>query len=590
MCGASAVWAAVALVATSWVDMSREQAASVSIVPADAPMVVHLKGWDRSIDRLEAMIVSALPGGEGRQAASFLRKKIEEGLADREIAGLAEEGPIFFAITRMSDPAATEPPDMAVFAKVTDFKLFRAGILTEAEEAAVEKHEGYESTKIGGQLVCFAERDGFAIVTFDERVAKQLSGAAGKGMNTRMSERAVKSLLSADLGFYFDLRTVRAGLGKEKYDQIIATAMQAVETQIKTMQGISVEMKDIFKLAGPAIEHLANDTQSASISIRFEPQGLWGQTGIEVAVDSPTSNFLKGESITELAEIESLPDDYQVYSVANVSSEEMQQLVEIIGKAGGRQMGKSMQMNKDAKVSLTLSAARDLGYRQGVITQICADPGKLVAAELAMYRDADPSEGLMQGFIKEKPTVRESDQQHRGFELNYAHVEWDLDRMATMFGAGVPGMREQLETQMGTGMTLWFGTDGKKFVQVTAPDWPTGQKLFDQYLDSAHKLGDLPAYRDVRRQLPTKAGTLTLIDVSLYAKTIADAAMRGAGMPGGFGLAQPRAGQGFLGGAVVLQADHAEMTGWMPVTLVTEMRRTLAPIIDPIIQMQQQAK
>ena len=54
---------------------------------------------------------------------------------------------------------------------------------------------------------------------------------------------------------------------------------------------------------------------------------------------------------------------------------------------------------------------------------------------------------------------------------------------------------------LGEGARYWFGSDGKTFVQVTAKDWASAQKLLDGYLEGKSTIGGQPTFRDARKPL-----------------------------------------------------------------------------------------
>ena len=77
-----------------------------------------------------------------------------------------------------------------------------------------------------------------------------------------------------------------------------------------------------------------------------------------------------------------------------------------------------------------------------------------------------------------------------------------------------------LKRLLGDGLNLWFGTDGRTFVQVTAADWEGAEKQLDGYLKGENRVGGDAAFAAAQRQLPAKATVWMLIDVVRQAEAL----------------------------------------------------------------------
>src|SRR5438309_1587568 len=92
---------------------------ALALVPAKAPIVVQLRGWDRSVGRLKTFIKAAL-GDFSDQIINQLESGISQALEGRELKGLAKDGPIFLVFTEMPTKE-TEKPEMAVLVRVNNY-------------------------------------------------------------------------------------------------------------------------------------------------------------------------------------------------------------------------------------------------------------------------------------------------------------------------------------------------------------------------------------------------------------------------------------------------------------------------------------
>ena len=144
--------------------------------------------------------------------------------------------------------------------------------------------------------------------------------------------------------------------------------------------------------------------------------------------------------------------------------------------------------------------------------QSYSEPAKAVAATLSLFR-AIGEGGTFQGMhIKGKPAIKENAVEHRGFKLTSVYFAWDLDKMADSVPGGGEAVKSVFKKLLGEDVHLWFGTDGKRVVTVTAKDWDAAVKELDAYLDGTATLEKQPAYALTRKQLPAETTMLTLSD------------------------------------------------------------------------------
>src|SRR5262249_21662505 len=147
--------------------------ASLTVVPADAPIVVKIQGVERTKDRLLAMIKTALPDLQPliKVQLEGLMQNLPDG---RQLKGLNPDAPIYVVFTELPDPAQAQPK-MAFVVGVKKYDEFRDGVLTADEKKALKANAaGYESTTINDVTqVFFVDRskDGWAVVATDRDVA-----------------------------------------------------------------------------------------------------------------------------------------------------------------------------------------------------------------------------------------------------------------------------------------------------------------------------------------------------------------------------------------------------------------------------------
>ncbi len=167
------------------------------------------------------------------------------------------------------------------------------------------------------------------------------------------------------------------------------------------------------------------------------------------------------------------------------------------------------------------------------------DPDKAVAAQAKLI-EATGAALLKAGVLKDKPEIQPHAHKYKGFDFTAVRVNWDVAKLvppddAPMNNRVNAGALKQL---LGDGLNLWFGTDGKTFVQVTAADWDSAEKQLDGYFKGENPVGGDAAFAVARRQLPAKATVWMLIDV---VRQVGGAERPG---PGGAARADPGGAEG----------------------------------------------
>ena len=146
----------------------------LAAVPAQSPIVVHLRGVDRVRERLKTFLTNAVPDF-GPIAAGQIDNMVGNLPDGRKLQGIAPAGPVFLAFLTLPTNR-DEMPDAALIVKVTKYAEFRDGILTEAERKAIKNPSpGIESTEINGKEVYLHDRNGYAVVTASKTVSRKIT-------------------------------------------------------------------------------------------------------------------------------------------------------------------------------------------------------------------------------------------------------------------------------------------------------------------------------------------------------------------------------------------------------------------------------
>jgi hypothetical protein len=138
----------------------------------------------------------------------------------------------------------------------------------------------------------------------------------------------------------------------------------------------------------------------------------------------------------------------------------------------------------------------------------------------------------------------------------------------------------------GEEMNLWFGTDGKQVVQLTAKDWKTAEARLNDYIKGVATVGGDEGFTLTRKNL---AGDNTLVALFDAGRTIIEMfemfkEMAGAmpGLPAGQipELRKPAGKPAYVGIAVALKPEYGTFEMFIPTTAAQQIRKVLSPLTE----------
>ncbi len=215
------------------------------------------------------------------------------------------------------------------------------------------------------------------------------------------------------------------------------------------------------------------------------------------------------------------------------------------------------------------------------------DPAKAVAATLKLVRAIGVGGTIQSGTLKQKPVVKAAAEKYGDFELTSVELVWDLDKMAEVASAGQgeetkKKIAEAFKKVMGEKLNFWLGTDGKVVVQVSAADWPAVRKLLDQYVKGTGTVGDLKAFKEVRKEMPAQASVLGLIDAVQYLGSVVEILKPTFGqlIPPNWPNLPAKATPSFFGVSVTLQPQRGSFDTFISAAAAQEIYKAF---IQPIL-------
>ncbi|HEY7311183.1 MAG TPA: hypothetical protein VH643_17615 [Gemmataceae bacterium] len=543
-------------------------------VPISSPIVLHLRGVQGTRDRFVTMMENALPEVLKKfqpQMDEFLKN----GFMGRKLRGAVKDGPAFLAFTELpkaNDPAAG-PPKMAVIVAVSNYKEFRDNILNEEERKAIKVNgEGVESVAINNEPAptYFVDRKGYAVVTPNEDVAN-LFTKKQKGLDDKLSKEQAARFLGSDFGVYVNMELLNKQYAEE-FKKAREGIGQAIDLFAPGGDDSQKKAIELFKKAIGPIFQAIEDTRSVLLTVDFRPGGLALHIDGEVVEGSTTAALLQDSKPAALKELDRLPQGQAYYLGMKTSSALYKGL-------GGLMFG--VVQDPDSKEAKAVGAALDElakagpgvrvdGYSfpiKGLQVYQYDEPAKAVDAMVKLFGAMGPGGGFSSGVLKEKPVLKTKAQKHGDFELHSVQFVWDFDKMAEQVAArgGDDAKKQFVEVMkgvMGDKLTVWFGTDGKSVVQVSAADWASARKLLDDYAKGGKTAGDAKAFQDARKEMPKQASLLGLFDSVQLAGTITDVMkpfMGNAPLPPNWPNKPEKGTSAFVGLSVTLQPQRGSL-------------------------------
>jgi len=500
-------------------------------VPATAPLVLYVHGVERVKDRLLALLENALPEVQPL-VKPFIEKAIDEGFDGRKLRGLAKDGPIFVAFLELPRPG--EEPKVAIIAAVTSYAQFRDNLLNEDERKSLKGNgRGVEKAGLSnGEGLFFVDRKDYAILSPSEEVANSFTRQQ-PGLDGKISREQGARLLAGDLGLYLSMDAFN-----KQYAEQIKKAREGAEEGLKQLTGMASggqkSMLEVVKNAIGPIFQAVEDSQGIVETVEFRPSGLAFHVQSEIRPGSPTAKVLQGAQPVAFEDLAQMPPGQMYYIGMQTGSGLFKRLQSLMyGFASDPESKEheaveaALEQLGKANPSIRLDAVNV--PPQGIQLWHFEDPAAAVQAQTKLVKSLGAGSTFYYGTLKEKPAVKVDAETYRDFKLTSVRLQWDLEKMAEA-NSGGRALPEEAKKQMVEGLgkllgdatTLWFGTDGKVFLQVTGKDWKAAEKVLDEYFKGSKHIGNVAAFRDVRKELPAQASLLSLIDLVQYFAVMAD--------------------------------------------------------------------
>jgi hypothetical protein len=565
---------------------SESSANALALVPANAPIVIQLRGRDRSLDRLKTFIKTAVPDFS-QLIVGQLESGMTQALEGRELKGLAKDGPIFLVFTEMPT-AGTETPEMAVLLRVANYPQFRDGILKDDERKELKADkDGAEVTKINDQKIHFLNRDGYAIVTPSEKALKIFKEKKISSLSSTIAKPLAAKLTENDVAVYVDMKSVQ-----KQYGDQIAQAKQAMDQVIQLAQGMGGVGKDQIEQAKKLYDmvfQFVEDCDAIVAGVDFRPEGALVRLHAQVGAKTKSNVFLNLAKSAPIGGLAKLPAGQIAYNWSPSAADGSGGLLNSMLGLGAGGENKANKAMEDAMAELAaLKVEESYGSMdypmKGITVTKYKDPAKAVAVMLKLNKSIPENAEFGGMAIKGKVKIDENAQKLNGFTLHSVQMTFDMEKLVERFPEELrEALKGSMKKLIGEESKSWFGTDGTTNVQVTAKDWSEAKALLEKYFSGKNTLATEPGYELTRKQLAGQANTLMMMDSGKFAYVMGqyfgEIIKNVPGAPGNIG--EPKKPDGkpaYIGVLLHLEPKNGALDLFLPAEGVKQIVGVLAPM------------
>jgi hypothetical protein len=175
------------------------------------------------------------------------------------------------------------------------------------------------------------------------------------------------------------------------------------------------------------------------------------------------------------------------------------------GRASPEQEKAMAEFHALGRVETLGGMSMDSGMR-GISEYWVDDPKKFIDASVSLHRAMGEGQGRVYKDFKADPAARS----YRGLTFTHASVTVDMEKLAELVPNN-PAQAASLKAMFGDGrLDYWYGTDGKRLLQVMAPSWEDARSFIDPYLDGGRSIGQTAGFQSARGALSERASFLIL--------------------------------------------------------------------------------
>ncbi len=498
-----------------------QEADWLKVIPADVDVAIHVRGLDVVRNDAVAMLKAMSPewgkmAEDGSEAhLAQVREKHGEHALKAPLVGMI----------RLGDSDAPGGMAYGIVVAADDYKGFLTGLM--GGKAPDLKHQdgGYDAFEgPEGQGTWYAARAP-GIVAFGpaKSLIASIAKPSGKTLDSVLKETAAGPFLSGDIGLYVNAASLTSRFA-DQIEQARQAFMGLMDQAAQQQPNNESMMKFVKDFYGGLFDSIKN-ADVITLNLDVAGKGL-ALTGIlNVKADAPAAKSIASIHTSPASRLGHFPAGAMGYLYMDLEAKTFERL-----------QGMSMKMLSNDKPSPELAKAmaelhglgriESLGsfsFAKGMSVVndiIVTDPKKYIDACEAMILAMKGGKG--QFNVYKDVQVERNAQTHQGLTFTKIAATMDLEKLAQVAGKN-PGQVEAMKSMFGgEKVTYWYGTDGKRLLQVMGPTWESVKAQIDGYLKGEAGIGASPGFQTVRSQLAEQSSLLVLLDARELVRMMAN--------------------------------------------------------------------
>lgn len=500
------------------------EAALLKAAPADVDIALRVRGLEATSEDAVAAI-KAMDAEWGNMAEGLLSAQVAE--ARQKHGAIAVKSP-FLAVFRLGEPGGEGgSPPFAILLPAVDVKATIKALSGGHEVELKHQEGGYEAFDgpEGHGTWYAASVPGIVAVGPSKELIAGIAKRPARTLDSVVTGSAAKGFFGGDVGLYVNA----ASLTKRYADQIdqARQALMGLLDQAGQQAGNVAAMQTAKDIYGGLFDALKY-ADGLTLHLDAAEKGLHLGAFLKVKPGTDVEKSIAGVKTGETASLGRMPAGATFYVYMNVGARLYDRLQGMSLKmiaAGGKpspEMEKAMAgLHGLGQIESLGSVTMDKGMIS--INEIhTADPGKYIEKSLALLR-AMGGEGTSSLYKEVK--VEPGAQKVRGISFTQATATIRMEKLAELAGNN-PAQVETMKAMFADGrMNLWYGIDGTRILQVSAPKWEDARPLVEACLNREGGLGQTPGFRAVLSELPGRASFVMALNmqgmVRLFARQFA---------------------------------------------------------------------
>jgi hypothetical protein len=481
------------------------EASWLKSVPADVPVVARVRALEDVGGDLQAMLKTMSPA-----AAEAVQNLVEPQLQAFEgMYGAAAGKNPFFVLFRLPDPAQPNLSAWGVIVKTGDPAAVIKGLAQDGGEKP-KSLDGYESFPAKDGQTWYATR-GTGWVAFgpDEAMIKAVhkpQSSLGEALSPEVQAR----FLAGDVGLYLNIAEMH-----KQYGDFLEQVRPGILAQLEQAQNAGgAQNAQNATMLFDALNTALKVGDRLALSLDFDAAGLTLAALATVKGDSPAAQGLARARTGTGQLLEKLPGDKMVY----VFTAERPGSTTGPPKPGARAMT-SPAVDKAVAARMQALEGRLVMAISPMPMQVVslADPKDPQAAVKASL-EADKAR---QAQGEAETTIEPNALTYGGFQLARSRTHVDTQKIVKNANTPLPNADEIMKKMFaGNNVTSYMGTDGKLFLEVTAPSEDLLKAQIDAIKDGSRSLGASASWKALRARFPDQVSVLVLLNAQELVKLL----------------------------------------------------------------------